>query len=496
MDGLHATMAAEAGLQMALREVSTLSDEDKDGGSGTIGASTPLPIKGSTAQVTKSTDGPIITLTSTGRRGTATKQLRATVTSGTAAGMPTIYWSHNNSKRVSFATATGTVWTSGSNSASISEEPLWVVSASSRIRNETVIASLDKKKDVKVNVRYNGLWASWQTVCTDTASSSRRMIDVAYEQNSGDGLLCYFKNSGNVIAYHTITSGAISAQSSLSLPSTDDVRWISLVSNPASDEITIATLNKDKEIRAAVWNGSSFGSWTTLESNADTEADQCYSVAYETVSGRVMVVWAKKDADFPYYSIRTGSSWSAAAAMGTVEGDQQWIRLASDPTSNALLMCTYTADKEVWASRWSGTAWDTPIQLSTDTGKSDGNSCDVAFEGTGTRGMVMYRKNGTNAIKYKIWNGSSWGTETTAFTPSSALDYIELSNRPGSPEIYAAVRADKALDVIVWSGSAMGTKVTMSSDLASSKAEKSYDLDVGAAEATSGGVTISAVEIP
>lgn len=498
MDGLHAMMAAEAGLRMGLRELSQSSDADSDGAVGSIGSSTPKTVGSATVQVAKATSGSVITLTSTGRRNTAIKVLRASVTTGTASTLPTVYWALDKSKDVTPSIYNGSSWNGGSNSGDISRDPLWVVAKSCPIRDESIVLILDDKKDVKVNVRKSGAWGSWQTLCTDTASSSRRMIEVAYEQNSGDGLICYFSNSGNKIAYRTVLSGTVSSEGTLSMPSSDDVRWVSLVAKPSSDEILLVCMNKDKVLRTATWNGAGFGSWHTLDSDCESEHDECFAATYESTSGRALVVWARKGDDNPRYAFKTGTSWGSSSTMGSVGSMPMWIRLASDPNSNGVIMVCHNDDDEVWVARWPGTllsSWSTPTEFSSDTGSSEGNTVDVAYEGNGTRALVAYRKNGTSQIKYRLWNGLSWGSEATAMSPSNYLDYIELVAKPDSQEIYIAARSEQYLDVAVWNGSSVGPKTQLTNNLSSTKSEKSYDLDVGAGSSSSG-VSVSGISSP
>lgn len=495
MDGLHAMMAAEAGLRMGLRELSQNSDADTDGTVGAIGSSTPKAVGSATVQVAKATAGSVITLTSTGRRNTAVKVLQASVTTGTASTMPTVFWSVDDWEDVRVATASSSTWTTGTQSPDLSRDPLWTVVRSCPKRDEITVLTLDSKKDVKVNIRANGAWGTWSVLCYDTASSSRRMLDVAYEQSSGDGLICYFTNSGNKVGYRTVTNGVVSSEAWLTPPSSDDIRWLSLVSKPESDEILLVCMNKDQELRTTTWNGAGFGSWTTLDGDCETENDECFAATYESLTGRAMVVWARDGSSSPRYAIKTGSTWSSSASMSSVGDPPRWIRVAADPTSNSIMMATHNDDDEVWAAVWNGTSWGTPTQMSTDTGSSEGNTVDVAYEGNGTRGLIAYRKNGTSQVKYRTWSGTAWGTEATAFSPSNYLDYIELAAKPDSQEIYIAARSEQYLDVLMWNGTTMSAKTQLTNDLASTRAEKPYDLEVGSG-AGSGSVSVSGITSP
>lgn len=495
MDGLHAMMAAEAGLRMGLRELSQSSDADSDGTVGAIGSSTPKAVGNATVQVAKATAGSVITLTSTGRRNNAVKVLQAQASLGGSVMKPAVYWSVKYSRTVKVATYESGTWTTGTTSPSLSIDPLWVVARSSPTRDETLVLSLDAYKDLKAVVRSGGSWGSWQTLCTDTAASNRRMVNVAYEQSSGDGLICYFKNTYNRFAYRTVTGGAISSETTVTLPDSDDIRWIQLVPKKESDEILIVTTNYYWDLRVATWNGSSLSSWTELDGDVETSVDECFSAAYQSVSGKPIVVWGRYLSSSPRYSIRTGSTWSSPASMTSVSYTPRWIRMASDPDSDAILFCTHNGNDEVWVNQWNGSSWGTPTRVSTDTGTSEGNTVDVAFEGTGTRGLVAYRSNGTSQVRYRTWNGSAWSSASTAFSPSNYLDYIELIPKPDTQEIYLAARSEQYLDVLLWDGTSMSAKTQLTNNLASTRAEQPYSLDVGTGSGSSG-VSVSGISAP
>lgn len=78
---VRALYAAEAGMNMAVREVMRNADEDGDGGVGTISndgnAANDPNLSGGRVVVTKSTVGGVTTLTSRGRCGSAVRQVQA-----------------------------------------------------------------------------------------------------------------------------------------------------------------------------------------------------------------------------------------------------------------------------------------------------------------------------------------------------------------------------------------------------------------------------------
>ena len=84
LDAVRAFYAAEAGMNMALREVMLSSDEDGDGGIGSISddgddATDPSLTVGARVLVTREVSGGVLTLTSRARSGDARRAVKATL---------------------------------------------------------------------------------------------------------------------------------------------------------------------------------------------------------------------------------------------------------------------------------------------------------------------------------------------------------------------------------------------------------------------------------
>lgn len=83
VETVRALYAAEAGMNMAIREVVQNVDEDGDGGIGSVSddgnSSNDPDLSGGRVVVSKSTAGAVTTLTSVGRCGSALREISATL---------------------------------------------------------------------------------------------------------------------------------------------------------------------------------------------------------------------------------------------------------------------------------------------------------------------------------------------------------------------------------------------------------------------------------
>lgn len=475
--GARAQLAAESAIQMGLRELKLNTDSDADGTIGAIGTGTALTIDGASVRVAKSFVSPYTYLTATATLGSVQKKAQAKL-SGTG-GTAEVFWSQSGNGRASVNAYNGSTWPSATTAPYVGADPYWVSARACPLRDEVLLATLDTTFDVNVMVRSSGTWSSATEVCTDAGTYDYRAIDVAYEQTSGDGLVCYWRNASNQIGYRTVISGTISSEGTLSLPTTFDAEWIQLVSRPSSDEILMLTLNSDADLVATFWNGSSWGTPTLLDGSATDFNKQCFAAAYQSTVGRPMVVWGRNASTQPRYSTWNGSSWSASATIASVSASVEWVRLASDPGSNKLLLSLCTGAPQPWLSSWDGTSWATPFSVSGNLMAFDGNVADVAFESTTGKGLAVYRKLAAGLetrLYYRPWTGTAWGSEVASFSVSQNPDWVKLAPQPNSDDISVAVKSTSGIfDVARWNGTTMSAKTSVSVNLAGVDMHGSFD---------------------
>ena len=103
---------------------------------------------------------------------------------------------------------------------------------------------------------------------------------------------------------------------------------------------------------ALVWNGTSWGNAQVLDAVAGDNLTDIY-VAYEQQSGDAMVVYGQNSADASY-RIWNGSTWSAGSSItkpAGVTGNARWTTMASDPTTDRIILGVSTNANEMWLSR-------------------------------------------------------------------------------------------------------------------------------------------------
>lgn len=475
LDSARAFYAAEAGENMAIREVMGKTDNDGDGGVGSISNdgvpnNDPLLI---TARVSVSTaaSGGQTTLTSKARSGLARRQASAITTGGGGTGA-SIMVCFNRSGRAQPRYAIYSAGSWGPNLAmpSIGREPTFVMLHSAPTRNETVFCAEDYDFDVNV-VLFNGTsWGPVTEVCSDTNEENDRAMDAAYELVSGDAMVVHWKYAVGKIGYRTWNGTTLSAESLLTLPGyTQESDYLTLYPRPGTDEIVLLAEDGDTptcRLSACIWNGNSWGSWTTISTVVSSDDEECYSMAFESQSGDGLLVYADTGQSQPRYRTLSGSTWSAQSLMPTIGATPIWVRLAADQTGNTILFASLDDQRDVNVNVWNGSAWGSNLEVETNTADYDRRQADLAFESGTNRALLVYGESGINQPRYRTWNGSVWSAELsgTSIGRPSKIVHVVTGNSPG--EAFIAISDDQRdLHLLRWIGSAWSTDTIIETDL-------------------------------
>lgn len=240
------------------------------------------------------------------------------------------------------------------------------------------------------------------------------------------------------------------------------INWVVTESAPTRDEYIVGTLDASNDVNFQVYSASTT-SWhhlnelTTSVSNASRRS---LALAYETSSGDALAIACDGDAD-PTFQIWNGSAW---AATGTVDFNSanncEELVLASDPTSNEIILVGRDTGSQYEAQVWNGdtNTWSSSQILgSMQVGDEVKEGLSVVYEESGDQAIVVTTNGNANNFLWNSWNGSTWGSNATqalqndfenghlvadSGTDRIALCYINDSNYIGS---------------VIWDGYGWGT---------------------------------------
>ncbi|QDV91054.1 FG-GAP repeat protein [Phycisphaerae bacterium RAS2] len=369
-----------------------------------------------------------------------------------------VVYSVDGSNQPKASTWSGSAWSSGSSLSSVGGEANWVILKNCPTRNEMACATFDPASDVNVMFFNGSSWSSPVEVCINADEVDDRSVDIAYEQLSGDALVVYYDLDENNFGYRTYNGTTLSSETDLARSGITGNDYVLLVSKPDSDQIVLITLGQvsgnGEVISANIWNGSSWLGWTTIESSAPTNDNECFAFCFESISGKGLLVYGESGQSQPRYRTLTGTSWSSEASVPSVGSVPWWMRLAPAPNSNSVLFASLDAANDVNVNVWNGTSWGSNVQVETNAPGYAQRYFDIAFEPGGAIGLVAYVESGQSSLRYRTWNGTSWSSEQTGTNLGNQGRTIALTPGTSDQEIFVAATDDgNDLEVFRWTGS-------------------------------------------
>lgn len=300
----------------------------------------------------------------------------------------------------------------------------------------------------------------------DGTTSSVPVVPVVSPNSTG--LAAWSNNANKNLEYRPWNLTTYGAQSTTAADG-GSYNTMASASSPLRNEIIQVGVTSDRHVSGSIWNGSSWipiqiNIGGTTKANLGAPSAKEYwgaGVAYETNSGRAMLVW--NTGSTLNYSLWNGLSWTPAASIPAYTGTEpRQIRLASNPLagSNEITMVVTSKNEVDYALVWNGTSWGNAIQLDNNTGHNF-TDASVAYEQLTGRAMVTYASGTAGAVGYNLWNGTSWSAAATIAAPAGSNNYAQwtvLASDPNSNRIVLGVESNgKDAWMNVWNGSAWGT---------------------------------------
>lgn len=185
------------------------------------------------------------------------------------------------------------------------------------------------------------------------------------------------------------------------------------------------------------------------------------------ISGGPIMMAYSKTTTTPFYRSWNGTAWSAEGSAQVVGGNINFVVLKSSRTRNEAVLGTLDSNGNVNAQVWNGTSWSAPtLMVNLGAGNSTTRSFDITYEKNGDRAVFVYPAGVGNVdFAYRLWNGSSWSTETVVTTPPTTglVKWIEVTENPlSTSNDIAMIMLDANINVygMLWNGSTWGTMGT------------------------------------
>ncbi len=299
-------------------------------------------------------------------------------------------------------------------------------------RNEYLMGRLTNGGHIDVQVYTNGAWANGTNAPTNgdfttgigTTNDVYRAFDIAYENDTGDGLVVYESSStgDGALKYRSWDGSSWSSEGTIDYSAVDEgndvARWVECEADFGTDNILCAWREATNlGIYGARWDGSAWQNIAAINTANGISVTQDFDVAWEGTSGEGMVVYGVgAAADASTYVV--GSGFADTSSIGALSGAPIWTRIAGSPNNDYIavyinnVLSTTLADVDV--DMWNGSNWTTvatPATMDDDinnNGYAQGG--DVAWEqGGGDRALFVWR-DGTvseTAFRYMFYDISA-----------------------------------------------------------------------------------------
>jgi hypothetical protein len=238
---------------------------------------------------------------------------------------------------------------------SLNAPPRWIELIPKKGSNEMLL--LVSTTDRLYAAVWNGTSFGNQITVTSYLPTAGKPYAGAYSTLSGEAIVAWDDMIGQP-RYRRWTGSAWTSEAYL--PGSVIVRWITLASNPAanSNDIVAGILDTSYDLRAFVWNGTSWSSETMMETDAGAVAARCYDVAYDPTGSRALFAWHALNASTIRYRSYTGGAWSSQGTTASLGSKILSVYLAPGPDATGVTL----------AARRLGTASSGDYVLYSDSG--------------------------------------------------------------------------------------------------------------------------------
>ncbi|MBU0715096.1 MAG: hypothetical protein KJ964_07050 [Verrucomicrobia bacterium] len=243
------------------------------------------------------------------------------------------------------------------------------------------------------------------------------------------------------------------------------INWVVVKACPKRDEYIAATIDANRRVMAQVWRDGSWGDLQTIAS-VNNAAYRGVDVAYESLSGDAMVVAADGDAD-PVCYVWNGAVWTVSGNVNISRaGNAMWVKLASDPVSDEIIVMVQNSLQYYTAQVWNGNAWGNENLPAARSPAVRYESMAVEYETSGDQAIIVSAGGTAGNFKWNSWNGTIWGTEDSVACGDDFY-WASLVNDPYSDDSLLTFINTATADGgrVFWNGAAWGTRYVLDSSM-------------------------------
>ena len=300
----------------------------------------------------------------------------------------------------------------------------------------------------------------------------RKNISVNY-----DGLIVYSDGTTQP-PWRTYTTASDAFGSESTIPNlVGSPRNFIIRTSPKKTEAIAGTVTNSGILYIYCFNGTTWTQdWSaTVGGTATTRR---FDIAYETNSGKSVVLYSTNNSNSNELNFRTksgssscgSSNWSTATNYDPLQTSSiiQWVKMASNPKNNLIATTWADSNSNLSTSIWNGATFQneppsvTESSLEIVSSSQDVDDFDLVYESFSGDLMLIWAnsagKDKTNGVRYRQCTGNSancaWGSVITPPTFADDATNLDLSANLNSDEIvFASIGNAKGnLQIGYWNG--------------------------------------------
>ena len=344
----------------------------------------------------------------------------------------------------------------------ISGSPRNMVIKASPNSNELVAGTVSSAGVLYIYCFDGNTWKQdWSVTVGGTATTRR--FDIAYEKNSGKAVVLYSTNTTttNELSFRT-KSGSVGCGSANwsgataynTIRTAGIVQWVKLAADQRATSNVMAAIWADgaSDLSAAIWNQTTFANEpsaateTSLEVASTAQDVDDFDLAYESLSGDLMVAWANSAGNNGTNGVRyrtctggtTTCSWGTVTTPPTFRDDATNLDLASDPITNDIVLASIgNAGSDLQIGYWDGSTWTNRANVDTSAGTPLAGTKLVASaflaSGATSRYVVVYMDSTGTGISWYVASKNGVPLRQTDFAATPPI---------GNPKKWIELRTD------------------------------------------------------
>jgi len=296
---------------------------------------------------------------------------------------------------------------------------------------EIALGTIDSTGDIRVQFWNGSTWTATKLLGNlGTTWDNVRSFDMEYENANDRLVVVYASGLGNVTPKYSVWDGSTWVSDNVAVfttspaPTTGWVSFVEMARNPLPDNNEIALIYADAnhDVMGYRWTGTAWdnmGATTVWDTTATLTRKKPVGVAYESITGNIMFMWADNTATYQQYRLYENTPRVLSASIPLVIATQgsvvSWIQLVNCPFNDNILYGYQTQTAfEVGTIEWNGTAWNAASSVEHDTGAEDtlDQNFGIAYEGfagSNGRAWIWWGDSATVSRRLKT---SGWGAAT------------------------------------------------------------------------------------